>query len=381
MAMGAGRLHPVHERYIKRAFELAALGWGRTSPNPPVGAVVVKQGRIVAEAFHTAAGRPHAEAVALRRAGPLVRGADVYVTLEPCWHFGRTPGCAQTLAQARVGRVFYAVEDPDRRVSGRGRCALEAAGVEVVAGVLGAYGRRFYEPYFKFKRFGRPYFVCKIAATLDGRVAARTGKARWITGEAARERVHRMRDWADAVVVGVGTVLADDPLLTCRLSGAPGKDPARVVVDTWARTPPGAKVIRASAEAPCIVAVGEAADEERVRELERAGAEVWRLPMADGRVDLRALAAEMGRRGFITALVEAGPRLQAAMLRAGLVDKLVIFYGAKVLADPEAVPMFMGGAMPELSSAWRWNVVNVEVVGGDVMVECEPMGGGLGEAG
>lgn len=357
-------------QFMARALQLARLSLGRTSPNPPVGAVVVAEGRVVAEGFHFAPGRPHAEIVALARAGAKAAGADVYVTLEPCWHWGRTPGCAQALSAAGVARVVYGFPDPDPRVRGRGASCLAAAGVEVCTGPLADDCAEFYAPYAKHRREGLPWLVGKMAASADGKVATRFGQSRWITGATARALVHRWRDEMDAVMVGVGTVLADDPQLTCRREDRPGRDPVRVVVDSMARTPPTARVLCSSPTAPCIIAVTERAAAERVEALRAAGADVLVFPAGpDARVDLTALARALAQRGIVSVLVEGGPTLLASALACGLVDVLLIFYAPKVIGGTKAPGIVGGDGVDSLDKAGGWRFRRVEMVGDDLLVE------------
>ncbi len=359
--------HPIHARHMSRAFELARLGLGRTSPNPAVGCVIVRRGRVIAEGFHLGPGEPHAEAIALRRAGRRACGADVYVTLEPCCHFGRTPGCAQALAAAGVRRVFYSVADPDPNVAGRGDNVLQAAGIQTVAGVLEDQGRRFYAPYFHHRTVGLPWVAAKMAASLDGKIATVTGQSQWISCENSRELVHRWRDQFDAVMVGVGTVLADDPALTCRRSDRPGRHPIRVIVDSSARTPPNAAVVTGPGR--CIIAVVASAPAQAVERLEQAGAEVWGLPASpDGHVDLAALARRLAADGIITVLLEGGPTLLAAMLAAGLVNELLLFYAPMVLGGTRAPGMVGGAGVPHLSDGRGWQIEDVQRVGSDILV-------------
>ncbi|MBC7288542.1 MAG: bifunctional diaminohydroxyphosphoribosylaminopyrimidine deaminase/5-amino-6-(5-phosphoribosylamino)uracil reductase RibD [Armatimonadetes bacterium] len=367
-------LHPLHARYMARAFELARLGLGRTSPNPPVGAVVVSSGRIVGEGFHGGPGRPHAEIVALRRAGPAARGADCYVTLEPCCHFGRTPGCAQALAAAGIARVFFAAADPDPHVCGRGANTLQAAGIEALHGPMTDFAKVFYAAYIWHRRHGMPWISAKVAASLDGKVATATGQSRWISSEASRQLVHQWRDEYDAVMVGVGTVLADNPSLTCRRGDRPGRHPLRVVVDSQARTPPDAPVVTGPGD--CIVAVTERAPEHAVRALTLAGATVWRLPADEGgRVDLRALAKRLGSVGVVSALLEGGPTLLAAAIAYGIVNELMIFYAPMVIGGATAPGIVGGTGVETLDEAGGWMVQSVERVGEDVLVRavrCSP---------
>jgi diaminohydroxyphosphoribosylaminopyrimidine deaminase/5-amino-6-(5-phosphoribosylamino)uracil reductase len=319
------------ERFMRRALQLAALGLGRTAPNPPVGAVVVRDGQVVGEDFHPRAGEPHAEALALQEAGARARGADLYCTLEPCCHQGRTPPCAEAIIAAGVARVVYAFSDPDIRCAGQGEERLRQAGLEVTAGLLRDAAQELYEPYMKHKTTGRPFVTLKLALTLDGKAAAADGSSRWITGEAARRLVHQWRNEADAVMVGSGTVLSDDPQLTVRPEPTDGRQPLRVIVDTQVRTPLQARVL--SEPGRCLVAVGQALLPARQAALEQAGAEVLPLPEAGGHVDLAALMQALGQRDIMSVLCEGGPTLAAGLVRAGLVDKLRLFYAPKLLGE------------------------------------------------
>jgi len=366
----AGQVSGREEQFMARALQLARLGLGRTSPNPPVGAVLVAEGRIVAEGFHIAPGAPHAEIVALARAGKRAAGADVYVTLEPCCHWGRTPGCAQALVAAGVARVVYGFPDPDRRVAGGGVNCLAAAAVEVSTGPLAEECAEFYAPYAKHRRRGLPWVIGKMAASVDGKVATRTGQSRWITGAPARALVHCWRDEVDAVMVGVGTVLADDPELTCRREDRPGRDPLRVVVDSKACTPPTARVLRSSATASCVVAVTPHAPRERVEALRATGADVWVVSAGrDGRVDLVELAGRLAQTGVVSVLLEGGPTLLAGALSCGLVDALLIFYAPKVIGGVEAAGIIGGEGVANLDDAGGWRFRRVDMVGDDLLVE------------
>jgi diaminohydroxyphosphoribosylaminopyrimidine deaminase/5-amino-6-(5-phosphoribosylamino)uracil reductase len=358
----------MNEAYMRRALELAARGLGRTSPNPAVGAVVVRAGAIVGEGHHRRAGAPHAEREALANAGEAAEGADLYVTLEPCCHRGRTPPCTEAIVEAGIARVAYACGDPDPRARGRGCRELEGAGIEVEAGMLEEEAERLNEAYLKHKRTGRPFVTLKLAMTLDGKIATRSGESRWITGEAARRRVHEMRDRSDAVMVGVGTVLADDPRLTTR--GIEGRrDALRVICDSRARTPPQAQVVRQESDAPCLVAVTGGADTERVEALEGAGAEVLSLPARDGRTDLEALSLALGERDIMSVLLEGGGTLAWGALEAGIVDKVALFYAPMILGGEGAVPAVGGAGIERITDALRLRDMTVERVGDDLLVE------------
>ncbi len=357
-----------HEHLMRRALELAALGLGRTSPNPAVGAVVAHGNAIVGEGYHRRAGEPHAERVALANAGEAARCADIYVSLEPCCHHGRTPPCTEAIIEAGISRVFYSVSDPDPRCAGGGEAALQAAGLEVRGGVLEEDGCRLLGGYIRHRRSGLPLVTCKLAMSLDGRIATRTGDSRWITSEASRRIVHELRNHSDAVIVGVGTVLADDPALTTR--GVPGgRDALRVIMDSSGRTPPDAQVIREESNARCMIVCTDAAPPENLRALEAAGAEVLVLPETDDRVDLRALTQELGRRGALNVLIEGGGELAAGALEAGVVDRVLLFYAPIIIGGTEAVPGVAGTGAATVAQALRLRDVTVRSVGPDMLAE------------
>jgi diaminohydroxyphosphoribosylaminopyrimidine deaminase/5-amino-6-(5-phosphoribosylamino)uracil reductase len=361
-------------RTMRRALRLAARGY--TPPNPMVGCVIVRDGQIVGEGFHPLAGQPHAEVFALRAAGELARGATVYVTLEPCSHFGRTPPCARALIEAGVGRVIAAVVDPHEKVAGRGLAELRAAGIPAEAGLLEAEARRLNEAFFHFHATRRPFVTLKAAMTLDGKIATRTGDSRWITGEKARAHVHQLRARAGAILCGVGTVLADDPLLTARLpkhaGGAP-RQPLRIVLDPTLRTPPDSALARTSRESPVLIVAAEQADATRARRLTDAGVEILRLPpSSDGGLDLAALLEELGRREIISLLVEGGGRTHAAFLSAGLVQRVHWFIAPKLVGGAEAPTPLEGAGIARMAEAVALREVTLRRFGDDVLLSGVP---------
>jgi diaminohydroxyphosphoribosylaminopyrimidine deaminase / 5-amino-6-(5-phosphoribosylamino)uracil reductase len=358
------------EQYLRRALELATRGLGRTSPNPAVGAVVVSDGQIVGEGYHRRAGEPHAERVALLAAGEAARGADLYCTLEPCCHQGRTPPCTELIIASGVRRLWYASADPDPRCAGQGAARLREAGVEVHPGLLAGEADRLNEAYFKHKHSGLPFVTLKLAMSLDGKVATRTGHSRWITGEAARELVHQWRDQSDAVVVGVGTVLADDPQLTVRPDPADGRQPLRVIVDSWARTAVTARAVSREHRA-CLVAVTGAAPADRAEALRATGAEVLILPETGGRVDLGALMSELGRRDVMSVLCEGGPGLAAGLVAGGLVDKYRLLHAA-LLIGAEGLSAIGPLGLDEVGHGPHLTIDDVGRIGPDVLVTAYP---------
>lgn len=348
-------------RFLRRAVALARRGLGRTHPNPPVGAVLVRRGEIVGEGWHRRAGEPHAEAVALARAGAAARGATLYCTLEPCTVVGRTPACTPAVIDAGISRVVLGSVDPDHRVAGRGVRRIRAAGIDVTTGVESAACDDVLRFYRHHRTLGRPWVRLKLAASLDGRIALANGDARWITGEAARRLGHRWRNELDAILVGVGTVRADDPTLDCRLPR--GRDPIRVIADSRLRTPPGARVLRAG-EAPVWIATTPDPPPRRARKLEAAGAAIVSVAARDGRVSPRALLRALARRGITSVLLEGGGHLAASFLRARLVDEICLFQ-APLLIGGDGIPMIEELGFESLGRAIRLADARVSRVGDD----------------
>ena len=331
---------------MRRALRLASLG-RHASPNPMVGCVLVApDGRVVGEGFHPQAGQPHAEVFALRAAGEAARGAAAFVTLEPCSHQGRTPPCADALLRAGVARVAAAMTDPDPRVAGCGLERLQAGGVAVDVGLLEAEARALNAAFITHRLTGRPWVVLKTAMTLDGKIATRTGHSQWITSPVSRRAVHRqLRDRCDALITGIGTVLADDPSLTTRLEHKSGRDPLRVVVDSAARTPLDAQVVRLAAhDGRTLIVTTSAASPARRAALAARGCELLVCaPDTAGRVDLADLVARLGTRGdVIGVLVEGGGELAAGFLQANLVDRWLAFVAPKIVGGRDA-PGPIGG--------------------------------------
>jgi diaminohydroxyphosphoribosylaminopyrimidine deaminase/5-amino-6-(5-phosphoribosylamino)uracil reductase len=355
--------------FMRRALELAERGRGRTSPNPMVGAVVVRDGRVVGEGAHLRAGGPHAEITARAAAAAAARGATLYVTLEPCDHHGRTPPCAPAVLAAGIARVVTAIADPNAQAQG-GAARLRAAGVAVETGVLTEEAERQNRAWLTAVRQRRPHVTLKAAATLDGKIADLHGGSRWITGEAARLYAHRLRAESDAIVVGVTTALRDDPALTVRLDEPWPREPYRVVLDTGARLGADARVIHAATPARTLVAVGEGAPAGRVAALQAAGATVLRCPAREGRVDPAALLARLFEREVRAVLVEGGAETHAAFVDAGLVDRVALFV-APLLLGGRAAPGVVGGAGRELKSALRLGPLQVSALGDDLLLEAD----------
>jgi len=332
-----------HQRWMRRCLELAARAEGRTSPNPMVGCVIVDgKGELVAEGYHRKAGGPHAEVVALRKAGKRARGATMYVSLEPCNHHGRTPPCAPQVAAAGIRTLVYAVGDPIEGHDGGGAW-LRSQGVRCISGVLAEEARELNRGFFSVAERGRPFVTVKAAMSLDGKIATRTGESQWITSEEARRQGHELRGRLDAIVVGIGTVKADDPRLTAR-GARRARDPVRVVLDSKLRTPASARLLPANSEssARCIIATTRGAPEAAERRLRARGAEVWRLPARRQRVRVAALMVRLAKEGVRTVLVEGGGEVIASALDEDVVDELRLFVAPTVIGGP--APAWVGGA-------------------------------------
>lgn len=356
--------------YMNQALYLAEKGRGRTSPNPMVGAVVVKNGEVVGRGYHEAAGEPHAEVNALNQAGEQARGADLYVTLEPCNHHGRTPPCTHRIIEAGVNRVVAAMADPNPDVKGGGCAYLRDQGVEVIEGVGAERARRINEVFIKYILTGRPFVTLKCAATLDGRIAARTGDAKWITGERSREYVHQLRHAVDAIMVGVGTVRADNPCLTARLEHIKTKDPARLILDTHLSIDPDARVLTLPSEAPTIVVAGEpvVASAQKKR-IQQQGAQVITTPLDKGRTDLEALMKQLGAMEITSVLIEGGGGVIASALSAEIVDKICFFYAPKLLGGDDGVPICRGRGPERIQDCIRVTDITTRRFGNDIMIQ------------
>jgi len=355
--------------FMRRALEIAERGRGLTSPNPMVGAVVVRDGRIVGEGAHLRAGGPHAEVQALAAAGEAARGATLYNTLEPCDHHGRTPPCAPAVAAAGIARVVAALSDPNPLATGGG-ARLRAAGVTVELGLMAEEAARQNRAWLTAMRERRPHVTLKAAATLDGKIADVHGGSKWITGEAARLHAHRLRAESDAIVVGVTTALRDDPALTVRLGAPWPREPYRVVLDSTARLGADARLIHAATPARALIAVGAEAPADRVAALTRTGATVLRGPTRAGRVDVTALLARLFDLDVRAVLLEGGGETHAAFLDAGVVDRVALFLAPRLLGG-RAAPGVLGGEGRDLKDAVTLGPMSVTMLGDDVLLEAD----------
>jgi len=354
---------------MKQALEIAQKGRGFTSPNPMVGAVIVKNDKVIAKGYHEAAGKAHAEVKAIEIAGPEAVGATLYVTLEPCNHFGRTPPCTQRILQAGIGRVVVAMKDPNPQVPGGGIEYLQSNGVDVKLGVCEKEAIRLNEVFIKYVRTKRPFVAVKCASTLDGQIATRTGDSRWVTGPEAREYVHHLRHAMDAIMVGVGTIETDDPRLTTRIDGLHGLNPKRIILDTRLRIPEHARVLRQPSESDTIIVVGPAACREKLARIQHSGIRVLHSPLKNGWIDLDPLMDRLGAMGITSILIEGGGRVVASALSSEIVDKIYFFYAPKILGGNDGVPVCFGKGAERINQCIRVEEMTVERLGDDILVE------------
>lgn len=375
-----------------QALKLAALGRGRTHPNPMVGCVVVRDGNVVGTGYHRKAGEPHAETFALQAAGEAARGATVYVTLEPCAHEGRTPPCADALVRAGVSRVVAAMVDPDPRTAGQGLQRLQAAGITAESGLLEAEARLLNRAYITHKTTGRPLVILKWAMTLDGKIACASGDSRWVTGDMARAHLHQIRDQVDAILVGEITARKDDPELTAR-PAAPGplpgwaggidpgpdatwvpKDPLRIVLDSMAKTSLEAKLfspelLQRPLPNKTLMATTKLSSPPKLAEIRRLGGETLELPERDRVVALEPLLDELGRRGITSLLVEGGGQVHWSFLSQGLADYVMVYVAPKAVGGMQAAGPVAGNGLKLMSQAWTTSPLKMTQIGEDVLLE------------
>jgi len=359
------------KKWMKEALSLAILAEGRTSPNPLVGALVIdEQGELAGRGWHARAGAPHAEVMALREAGERARNGTLYLTLEPCAHQGKTPPCAPAVVEAGISRVVAAVEDPNPRVAGSGFEILKEGGVTVEVGLFGRQAVYMNETFFVAIQKSRPFVTLKIAMSMDGRIATRTGQSRWITGETSRAWVHTLRDRVDAVLVGVNTVLKDDPLLTARPEGRDGKPLIRIVLDSCMKTPKDARVLSPDQGVATIIAAVEGSDPEKARELTNTGAEVVMLkPDPRGQVGLGPLLNLLAVREIRHLLIEGGGQVHGSFLDEGLADRMIAFIAPMIIGDSLAPGAVSRGELHSLEEAHRLSHVNYEQLGDDILIQ------------
>lgn len=353
------------QRFMRAALSLARRAAGRTSPNPMVGAVVVRAGRIVGRGYHARAGADHAEVAALRQAGRAARGATLYVSLEPCNHVGRTPPCTRAVIEAGVTRVVTGMADPNPRVAGGGLDALREAGVRVDVAVREEECLRLNEAFVKHVTRGLPFVTLKLAASLDGRIATATGDSKWVTGPEARTYVHRLRNECDAVLVGSGTVLADDPQLTCRLPG--GRDPLRVVLDRRLRTPVGARLVNQREPEKTVLVTGDGVPASRRKRMEDLGIQVWSFPVRQGRISFRRVLRKLARTGVLSVLMEGGGVTASRAIAEKMVDKVLCFYAPKFIGA-EGLPMMGDLGIARMRRCPRLTDPRARRLGEDILV-------------
>lgn len=357
----------VDSRFMLAALGLARRGLGNVWPNPAVGCVLVREGRVVGRGWTQPSGRPHAETEAVRRAGPAAKGATAYISLEPCSHQGKTPPCAEALIEAGVARTVVAIEDPDPRVSGRGLARLKEAGIDVELDVCREEAAEMNAGFFTLIREGRPLVTWKTATTLDGKIATHTGESQWITGELARARAHLLRAMSDAVAIGVGTAMADDPELTCRISGLESASPIRIVIDGRLRLPLTSRLVTTARDVPTWFITRTDAPEERRDMLLRAGVDVILVEPGEGdRPDLRGALQELGTRGITRLLVEGGGHLAAALLRDGLIDRIAWFRAGRVFGG-DGLPTATAFGVDTIAAAPAFERVSFLACGADTL--------------
>lgn len=356
------------ENYMRMVLSLARKGKGRTSPNPMVGAILVKNRRIVGKGFHKKPGTPHAEILAMVEAGEDASGATLYTNLEPCVHLEkRTPPCTAEITKRGIKRVVIGMIDPNPLVSGRGIEELEKRGVSVAVGPLKEEAERLNEAFAKYITKKRPFVILKIASSLDGKIATATGESKWVTGEGGRRFVHRFRSEVDAVMVGIGTILKDDPYLTARIKG--GRDPIRIIVDERLSIPVGSNVLNLDSPAKTYIATTERASKTKVREVEKKGGAVLIVKEKDGLVDLSALMDKLGDLQITSLLIEGGAEINASALREGIVDKVIFFFGPKIIGGRQAISSIGGESPSSLAESILLNDIIAKKIGEDIMVE------------
>ncbi len=354
---------------MKMALALAEKGRGFTSPNPMVGAVVVKDGRVVGRGWHRAVGGAHAEVNAIDDAGEMAKGATLYVTLEPCNHTGRTPPCTEKIMGAEIKRVVVAMEDPNPDVKGGGIERLKKHEIDIISGVCEEAAKKQNEIFIKFVQTKRPFVIVKCAATLDGRIAARTGDSKWVSGEESRKFVHRIRHAVDGIMVGIDTVKKDNPSLTTRIEGMTGSDPTRIILDTRLSIAPDAGVLQLDSDSDTLVVVGDKVPADKKKSIGQKGVKIIEALVKDGRIDLDALMDQLGALGITSLLIEGGGQVIASAFKAKIVDKIHFFYGPKILGGSDGVPICSGEGPDMMKDAIPVRDMCVMRFGEDVMIE------------
>lgn len=352
---------------MQLALNLARKGVGRTAPNPPVGAIIVNSGIVVGQGYHPQAGEPHAEVFALTQAGEKARGADIYVTLEPCSHHGKTPPCAEALIAAGIKSAYVGVVDPNPLVAGNGIKKLKEAGIEVQTGILELECHQLIKPFFKHITTGLPFTIYKAAMTLDGNTATISGDSKWVSGEKSRQQVHQLRDRVEAIMVGIGTVLNDDPLLNTRLSDGKGRDPLRVVVDSQLLINPECRMLRQKSAAKTLIAT-ISTNQKKISTLQKIGVEICVLPADSEQVSLPALWRELGLRNVQKLLLEGGSKLAESALKKGLIDQIMLFIAPKLLGGSSSFSVFSGSGCATMAEAIQLENMSSTQIGEDLML-------------
>jgi diaminohydroxyphosphoribosylaminopyrimidine deaminase/5-amino-6-(5-phosphoribosylamino)uracil reductase len=357
------------EKLMERAIELAKMGWGRTNPNPLVGAVFVKDGRVIAEGFHRALGKSHAEVDALDNAAEDVSGSTLYVNLEPCSHYGRTPPCAKAIIDANLKKVVVAMLDPNPKVSGRGIKMLRDAGIEVKVGVLENEALKLNEIFINYIVNKKPFVIMKSAVTLDGKIATASGDSKWITGEDARNYVHVIRDRVSAIMVGINTVLKDNPSLTTRRTDKEGRDPIRIIVDSKGILPEDSNVINGDSKAGVILATTSGIDEKKEERLSQRGIKVIKADDTDKRVNLQVLMDELYKLEIDSVLLEGGGTLNSSAISSGIVNKVMYFIAPKIIGGKNAPTSVEGDGADKMNKALMIRDISIRKYGDDILLE------------
>ncbi|MCL1901539.1 MAG: bifunctional diaminohydroxyphosphoribosylaminopyrimidine deaminase/5-amino-6-(5-phosphoribosylamino)uracil reductase RibD [Firmicutes bacterium] len=353
-------------KYMKRALKLSLKGEGFVNPNPLVGAVIVKNGRIIGEGYHQQFGGPHAEINALKNCTENPEGATMYVTLEPCCHFGKTPPCCDALIAAKISKVVCALKDPNGTVAGKGFLKLQEAGIEVIFGVLENEAKKTNEIFIKYITTNQPFVLLKSAMTLDGKTAAVSGSSKWISSEKSRMYVQKLRHRFSSVMVGVNTVVKDDPELTARIKG--GRNPLKVVIDGKLSIPMNAKIL---AGEKVVIFTSFNANEEKIKRLNGLGAKVIKLPNANGKISLKAVMIELGKQNIDSVLIEGGGILNSHALNEGVVDKLITFIAPKLIGGASAPTFFSGTGIEEIKDALKLKHTRIAKIGEDIIIESD----------
>ncbi|MEQ2647221.1 bifunctional diaminohydroxyphosphoribosylaminopyrimidine deaminase/5-amino-6-(5-phosphoribosylamino)uracil reductase RibD [Anaerobutyricum soehngenii] len=369
------------EKYMRRAIELAKKGSGHVNPNPLVGAVIVRDGEIIGEGYHECYGQLHAERNAIANAkkrGNSLEGSTIYVTLEPCCHYGKTPPCTEAIIEEKIARVVVGSDDPNPLVSGKGFQMLREKGIEVIPHFLKEECDAMNHVFFHYIRTGTPYVAMKYAMTMDGKIACYTGDSKWVTGEESRAHVQTLRNHYKGIMAGIGTVLADDPMLNCRIEG--GKDPIRIITDSHLRIPMDSQLVRTAGQQPLIVACLPDADEEKAAQLQEKGVEVLRIPgvtTADITeeqkevISLPVLMKELGARKIDGILLEGGGQLNESALQAGIVDRIYCYIAPKIFGGAQAKTPVEGQGLTRAADAWQFNRIGMQEFGQDILLEYE----------